>query len=130
MVSDSYLLDTDVIIQWLRGEEPIRSLITELLSKRLSLSWTTVSVAEICAGMRKGEEHLLEKLFLVLDSLSLNEKIGAKAGEYLRRYHASHGVEIADALIAASAFFYKKSFWTLNRRHFPMKDIKFFSGAL
>jgi predicted nucleic acid-binding protein len=91
------------------------------------LAWTPVSVAEIFAGVRKGEESQLENLFLVLETVPLSGEIGRKAGYYLNTYSKSHGVELGDALIAATAYFNKMPLWTLNRRHHPMRDVRFFS---
>lgn len=121
------LLDSDVIIAWLRGYEPIARLIPALLQKGEVLTWTPVSVAEIFAGVRKGEERQVENLFLVLEPLSLSPAMGRKAGQYLRAYSRSHGVELADAFLAAAAHSEGIPLWTLNRKHYPMRDIQFFS---
>ena len=121
------LLDSDVIIAWLRGYEPFTGMIPALLARGDVLAWTPVSVAEIFAGVRKGEESQLENLFLVLETVPLSGEIGRKAGYYLNAYSKSHGVELGDALIAAAAYFNKLPLWTLNRRHYPMRDVQFFS---
>ncbi|MBI2174118.1 MAG: hypothetical protein HYU33_02840 [Candidatus Omnitrophica bacterium] len=81
----------------------------------------------VIAGVRKGEERQVENLFLVLDTLVLSSEIGRKAGQYLNSYSRSHGVELADALVAATAHFNKIPLWSLNKRHYPMRDIRFFS---
>ncbi len=121
------LLDSDVIIAWLRGSEPITGMIPRLLTQGDVLAWTPVSVAEIFAGIRKGEESQLEDLFVVLETLPLSGEIGRKAGYYLNAYSKSHGVELGDALIAAAAHWNRMPLWTLNKRHYPMRDIQFFS---
>ncbi|MFH1436826.1 MAG: type II toxin-antitoxin system VapC family toxin, partial [Pseudomonadota bacterium] len=59
-------------------------------------------------------------------SLPVTDVIGKKAGQYLKEFNKSHGLEIADALIAASASHYRMQLWTLNTRHYPMTDIKLF----
>ena len=120
------LLDSDVIIAWLRGYDPFAELIPILLEKGEVLTWTPVSVAEIFAGARKGEESQLENLFLVLEALPLSTEIGKKAGVYLNTYSKSHGVELGDALIAATAYYTKMALWTLNKKHYPMRDVQFF----
>jgi len=56
----------------------------------------------------------------------LDGKIGRQAGDYLARYGKSHRVEIADALIAAATSGLR--LWTLNRKHYPMQDLRFFEG--
>jgi predicted nucleic acid-binding protein len=121
------LLDSDVIIAWLRGNEPFAESIPELLERGEVLAWTPISVAEIFAGARKGEERELENLFLVLQPIPLSADIGRKAGNYLRAYARSRGVELADALVAATAHFNRIPLWTLNRKHYPMRDIRFFA---
>jgi predicted nucleic acid-binding protein len=119
------LLDTDVIIQWLRGIRGIKDKIESFISDGVSLIWTPVQITEIFAGVREGEEDTIKNLFFVFDSFFITEDIGIKAGEYLRRYGRSHSLEIADALTAASASYYKLALWTLNVKHYPMKDVKF-----
>ncbi len=123
------LLDSDVIICWLRGYEPISSNVIRLLDDGESLIWTPVSVAEIFAGVRKSESERVEQLFLVLDLLVLTGEVGRKAGSYISAFGKSNGVELGDALIAASATVNRLPLWTLNRKHYPMKDIRFFSPA-
>jgi predicted nucleic acid-binding protein len=49
--------------------------------------------------------------------------------EWLRGYQPfvakSHSVELGDALIAACASSEGLKLWTLNKKHYPMKDIDF-----
>ncbi|MDO9262812.1 MAG: PIN domain-containing protein [Desulfosalsimonadaceae bacterium] len=47
-------------------------------------------------------------------------EIARAGGLYKRDYSASHGVRLADAIIAATAQFEKASLKTLNIRHYPM----------
>ena len=35
-------------------------------------------------------------------------------------------MEIADALVAAAASLSGMRLWTLNRKHYPMEDVRFF----
>ena len=121
------ILDSDVIIEWLRGHEPFVTTIARLLEQHAELFWTPISVAEVYSGIRKHEEAQAANLFVLLESVAISAGTGRKAGEYLKLYSKSHAVEIADALIAACAFAEKASLWTLNRKHYPMKDLSFFS---
>lgn len=126
MASAKILLDTDVIIEWLRNKSHITQKIKNLIKRGAVLAWTPISVAEIYAGMRKGEEKEISNLFLVLEALSITDTIGKRAGQYLSKFSKSYGVEIADALIAASATHYGMQLWTLNIKHYPMPDISIF----
>jgi predicted nucleic acid-binding protein len=119
------LLDSDVIIEWLRGHQPFVDQIPKLIEQHTELFWSPVSIAEIFAGVRKGEEDAVDKLFLVLDHLVVSAEVGRRAGGYLKSFAKSHGVELGDALIAASASSEGLSLWTLNKKHYPMKDVDF-----
>lgn len=88
--------------------------------------YSPVSVAELWAGARPKEHDALRKLFLALTCAPIDQAVGHQAGVYLQHYRRSHGVEVADALIAAGAMANGAELWTRNRRHYPMKDVGFF----
>ena len=121
------LLDSDVIIEWLRGHPLFTQQMVALIEAHADLCWTPVSIAEILAGSRKSEDEAIADVFLVLEALPLTTDDGRTAGAYLKSYAKSHGVELGDALIAASASSSGRQLWTLNKKHYPMKDIRFFS---
>ena len=121
------LLDSDIIIAWLRGYQPIADAVLNLLEGGHSLLWTPVSIAEIFAGAKKSESARLQTLFQILETLPISEAIGKKAGHYLQKYSKSHSVELGDALIAASASVVNLSLWTINKKHYPMPDVRLFS---
>jgi predicted nucleic acid-binding protein len=81
------------------------------------------------AGVRPGEDTATEEFFQARGEVVLDAAVGRRAGAYLSRYARSHGVEIADALIAAAATTAGLSLWTLNRTHYPMHDLRFFDTA-
>lgn len=85
-----------------------------------------VTWAEIYAGIRPGEETLTEAFLGQRAEIVIDATAGRRAGHYLARYAKTHGVEIADALIAAAASTSGLSLWTLNRRHYPMPDVKLY----
>jgi predicted nucleic acid-binding protein len=120
------LLDSDVIIAWLRGSESVAGAVMNLLESGHNLLWTPVSVAEIFAGTRKTESARVEALFLILETLPISETIGKEAGRYLQKYSKSHSLELGDALIAASAGVADLSLWTLNKKHYPMPEVRLF----
>jgi predicted nucleic acid-binding protein len=89
---------------------------------------TPVTWAEVYAGIRPGEEPLTQAFFESRGEVVLDAAIGRRAGAYLARYARSHGVELADALIAAAATTAGLRLWTLNRKHYPMPDLAFYEG--
>ena len=120
------LVDSDILIEVSRGRN------RDVVSKWIELStsgpvlYSPVSVAELWAGARRSEYDTISNLFRALTCVSIDEEAGRRAGAYLQQYAKSHGVEIADALIAASAVARVAQLWTRNRRHYPMKELTFF----
>ncbi|MBI1845711.1 MAG: hypothetical protein HYR86_01920 [Candidatus Rokubacteria bacterium] len=88
-------------------------------------SAASVSLAEIWAGLRAGEEPATEAFFQARGDVVLDAMVGRRAGAYLARYARSHGLELADALVGAAASTSGLRLWTLNRRHYPMADLSF-----
>src|SRR5262249_53286029 len=117
------LLDTDVIIDVLRGRRQVAQGILDLESRGLRTYACAVSWAEVHAGLRPGEEALTEAFLGQRAEVVIDAHTGRRAGQYLARYAKSHGVEIADALIAAAATTSGLSLWTQNRRDYPMRDL-------
>ena len=122
------MLDSDVIIEILRGRVSVASALKNLKLAGIPTYSTPVASAEIFAGIRPGEEPLTEALFGTFGEITLDGTIGRRAGSYLARYSRSHGVQIADALVAAAASTAGLSLWTLNRKHYPMPDVRFYEG--
>jgi predicted nucleic acid-binding protein len=89
---------------------------------------TAISWAEIFAGIRPGEEPAAQAFFEARGEILLDAAVGRRAGAYLARYAKSHGLELADALIAAAATTSGVQLWTLNRRHYPMAEVSFYEG--
>lgn len=87
---------------------------------------TAIAWAEIYAGLRPGEEPLTRAFFEARGEVVLDGRTGRRAGSYLARYARSHGVEIGDALVAAAAATSGLRLWTLNRKHYPMPDVRFY----
>jgi len=121
------LVDSDILIEVSRGKNAgIVSKWLDLSNSAAAVLYSPVSVAELWAGARPNEHDALNNLFRALTCIPIDEESGLKAGVYLQQYRRSHGVEVADALIAASAVMNHAELWTRNRKHYPMKDISFF----
>ena len=89
---------------------------------------TPISWAEVYAGIRPGEEPITQAFFEARGEVVIDAFAGRIAGSYLARYAKSHKVEIADALVAAAASTSGLYLWTLNRKHYPMPDLKFYEA--
>jgi hypothetical protein len=71
--------------------------------------------------------QFLKELFLSITCVDIDSAIGKKAGDILHSFRKSHAIEFADALIAASALLNEAVLWTKNRKHYPMKAMRFFA---
>lgn len=115
------LIDTTIIIDYLRNNQGAVGFIEQLVTTKQIVSASVISYAEVYAGARSKEEEAISKFFASIEIISVGIKIAEYAGRYLNIYCRSHNLELADALIAATAF---SRLVTLNRKHFPMDDIQ------
>jgi hypothetical protein len=76
--------------------------------------------------VRPREHEALTNFFRTLSCVPIDYETGRQAGDYLRHYRKSHGMQIGDALIAATAVLNRAELWTRNRKHYPMKELKFY----
>ena len=112
------LIDTDVLIDYLRDNPQA---VQFLENDRRELLISTISVAELYAGVREGaERQALDAFLSAFDPVSVDSSVAEKGGLYRRDYFGSHAVSLADALIAATASVRSATLVTLSRKHFPM----------
>jgi predicted nucleic acid-binding protein len=113
-----YLLDTELLVEHLRGKKEARAYIDGLDGDRLV---SVVTVAELFVGVHNPEEEQTVTRFLnAFDILPLTAEIARQGGLWRRAYRQSHGTGLADALIAATAVAENAVMVTFNTRHFPM----------
>lgn len=111
------LVDTDVLVDFLRGN-PLAVDFLQANATRVVLS--SIVLAELYAGARNGELAELDDFSGLFPVKPITAQI-ARAGGLLKvRYGKSHGLGLADALIAGTAQQYGFTVQTLNVKHFPM----------
>lgn len=112
------LLDTDIMVDFLRGHSEAIALV-RTHSARIILP--AIVVAELYAGA-KGDEELstLDSLIALFRVVPVSREIARTGGLYRRDYGKSHGVGLADAIVAATANVEDADLKTLNTRHYPM----------
>ena len=121
------LVDSDILIEVSRAKhQEILFQWIELSESGITVLYTPVSEAELWEGVKPGEQRALAHLFRTLKCAPIDCEIGRRAGHYLLQYRKSHGMELGDALIAATAHAHSAHLWTRNHRHFPMKDLEFY----
>ena len=117
-MAGALLLDTDVLIDYLRGQAEA---VAFLKQADQALQVSSVTVAELYVGVREGREReVLDRFIALLEVVDLNSAIAVRAGLWRRDYGKSHGTGLMDALIAATAQHADSTLVTLNAKHFPM----------
>ena len=111
------LCDTDVIIEYLKGNETTKKIFDKIKSKNLTLS--AITLMELFYGaINKRELNKIKRALNEFDILLLNEDITQIAIELIENYSKSHGLKIPDALIASIAIYYDIFLWTYNIKDF------------
>jgi predicted nucleic acid-binding protein len=112
------LIDSDVLIQYLRGRPEAIAYLNGLTSP---ISISVISVAELYSGVRDGADRSkLDAFVTTFSVIPVDLDIAVLGGVYRRDYGRIHGTGRADALIAATADLGSLTLVTLNIRHFPM----------
>ena len=109
------MIDTDILIDVGRGvQEAVDLLRKTQLHDALAIS--VVTQLELMIGCRnKSELSKLDKFIKQFQIIKLNEAISEKAVELLRLYRLSHGLLIADSLVAATALTFGLPFVSKNQ---------------
>lgn len=118
-MSDALLIDTDILIDYLRDYQPAVDWL-EALTVDLNLS--AINVAEIYSGMRDSERRKIETLLECFTIIPLDTALAETGGLLRRDFGKSHGTGLADAIIAATVQQRGCSLATLNQKHYPMLD--------
>ena len=118
IMAESFLLDTDVLVDFLRGYGKAVAFINAQ-SSRVILS--SIVVAELFAGVKgDAEQAALENFIFLFRIVPVSAEIAKAGGLYKRDYGKSHGVGLADAILAATSVAENAVLKTLNTKHFPM----------
>lgn len=112
------LADTDVLIDFLRGNEKAIELVREH-SENMFVS--TITITELYAGARNEKERNdLDSFLNLFQIISVDGEVAKTAGLLKREFSKSHNLGMADCLIAATAIANNAKLKTLNVKHFPM----------
>ncbi len=116
------IVDTDILIDAGRQTpEAVEYLRSREATSTLAVS--SVTQMELIVGCRnKRESEDLEKFLRRFRILPLTSDISDMAVSLLSQYNLSHGLLIADALIAATAITYSEHLATKNQRDFRFID--------
>lgn len=112
------LLDSCILVDLLRRKQDAQRFV---LTRQEQPCVCAVSVMELLAGARsQREEASIEALLATFRWVAIDETVFRLGGNFLRHYRSSHGIDVPDALIAATAEHHGLDLATLNVKHFPM----------
>jgi predicted nucleic acid-binding protein len=111
------LIDTDVLIWYLRGNENAQKIVEANIPFKIS----AVTYFELMQGMKnKSELKILQKFLKTraIEIIQINENISSRAMFLIEDYCLSHSMEMGDALIAATTLENQEILLTANDRHY------------
>ena len=116
--NERVVVDTDVLIDVGRGDQRAVTYL-ETLGNRATLAISAITQMELLVGCaNKHEQQALAHFLDRFEILLLTEAATAKAITLLETYRLSHGLLIADALIAATAITYSAPLVSKNQRDY------------
>jgi len=111
------LCDTNIIIEALKNNQFIVESIEEIGINNIAVS--AVTVMELYYGARnKAEVKMIKRNLSSIQIFHIDEEISITASELIERYAKSHGLQIPDALIAATSIIQNIQLYTSNTRDF------------
>jgi len=118
------IIDTDVLIWYMKGNEKAYQVVEN--APRFSIS--VVTYMELVQGMRdKNELNYLRRALHDWKTkiLYISEEISVKAMFFVEQHFLRHSLQLADALIGATAISHGLPILTANDRHYKiLKDIQ------
>lgn len=113
------IFDIDILIDYLLGIPEAKAFWSSI--RREDRHTTAISMMEIYRGARNNREITLFKRFFLTsfaEVIHINENTSKKAVELIEVYTLSHGLLLADGLIAAIVLLRGSRLITGNGRHF------------
>ena len=116
------LCDTNVIIEILKGNKRTINIIESIGLENIAIS--SVTVMELYFGaLNKSELNKIKKHLQALNIVHFDTDISESAVKLIERFSKSHGLQIPDAIIAATAMTSKIKLFTFN-----LNDFKYIDG--
>ncbi len=119
-----FILDSDVVIWHLRGNDAVVQQVTGLAGVgRLAVS--AITRAEVLVGMRPTEEQATVNFLDACETVPVDADVADCAGVLVRRQKKKGiTIHLPDALIAATAILKGSPLHTCNPRHYPYKELE------
>jgi predicted nucleic acid-binding protein len=120
-----YLLDTSIVIDVLNRKRGRPELVQQLLFGGGTLASCPITIAEVHAGMRPGEERRTERFLRSLTFFPITFEISSMAGDLIASWRLQgRTFALPDMAIAAVALSNDLVLVTGNIQDFPMAELK------
>lgn len=117
-------VDSDIMIWHLRGNNNSLRLLHTIRDDNQFELWTgALQRAEVIFFMRPEEEADTLLFLSQFKTAPVDQETIDRAGQIYRKWHPSHGIDINDAILAATAMITGGCIYTLNVKHYPMPNI-------
>ncbi len=118
-------IDSDVLIWHLRGETKAKRFLKKLSQNENDTLWTgALQRGEVTFFMKPEAERDTLEFLSRFSTAPVTREIIDRAGEISRQWSPSHGTDFNDAILAATALVTGGRIFTLNTKHYPMKEVK------
>ena len=117
-------VDSDILIWHLRGEPKALNLLQNLRDHEKMELWTgAMQRSEVIFFMRPVETEPTLLFLSQFKTAPVDQSIVDRAGELYRRWNPSHGMDVNDAILAATVIQAGGVIYTLNTKHYPISEI-------
>jgi hypothetical protein len=121
-------VDSDILIWHLRGDPNARGFFEARIEEGSELWIGALQRAEVTFFMREREvPHTLHFLSHFKTAPVTQDVVDDGATLY-RHWNRSHGVDVNDAILAATVMARGGRIFTLNLKHYPMPDLPVYRG--
>lgn len=118
-----YLLDSDIIIEFLKDSKKTVDLLYGIEAEGLSCS--VLTIIEVKRGLTSKQEVRSRDLFKIIKAFQVTKEIAELAAKLAREWQArGKYLQLVDATIAATCIIHDLTLVTYNKRDYPMRELK------
>lgn len=122
-------IDSDILIWHLRGERKAASLLRRLAAEEGTDLWIgALQRAEVVFFMQPDEIEATRSFLSQFKTEAATQVIIDRGADFYRKWHPSHGIDVNDAILAATVATAGGKIYTLNLKHYPMADVVTIKG--
>lgn len=117
-------VDADVLIWHLRRRPQAYEFLRGLQSRREYELWIgAMQRAEVLFFVKPEKEQSTLEFLALFKTAIVDERLIDSAAILYRQWNPTHGIDMNDAILAATAIETGGKIFTLNTKHYPMPDL-------